>query len=434
TIKASGVEAGVSLLANKIEPFNTTVLFSDKTLSIGSEILNINNGVAKVEADFIIEKWIPGTYSVDVKVPADKGIHVIYDVPGIGLSLDGLINGDLQLYGNKSMFSINSDLKVDECIIGIGQKEETEQRDRRPLSIDMDFTTGKDVQFIWPSKTLPILQATAQSDQVINFKLDSLSNTFSVNGDIKIKHGGINYFQKSFYLTKGSILFNESELKFDPILDFTAKIKEVDSRGEVVNISLILDKTPLSKFEPRFESDPPLPDVEIFSILGTGIFTEIGSEKIDLTSALLLTSDLVTQFGIIQTFEKKVKSIFNLDLFSIRTQMIQNILIDRYVEDSSRFTDGRLDSFGSYLNNTTLYLGKYFGNDIFLQALLQISNEQLSAAGQLSATDELSLESTISLEWQTPFFLLGFSIKPDFNDPLSSIQNTSLKLSWDYSY
>ncbi len=431
---ATGVEAGVSLLADTIDPFDTTIYFSDKTMIIGPETLKIKDAEALIGADFVFEKWIPGTYNVDINVLQDNGIHVIYDVPGIGLGLDGLVNGDLQLFGNKGMFSIDSDLRVDDCIIGIGQKEPASRSGRLGLSINMKFTTGNNVQFIWPLKTLPILQATSQSNQVINVNLDSLSNTFSVKGDIKIKHGGINYFQKSFYLTKGSILFNESELKFDPILDFTAKIKEVDSRGEVVNISLILDKTPLSKFEPRFESDPPLTDVEIFSILGTGIFTEIGSEKIDLTSALLLTSDLVTQFGIIQSFEKKVKSIFNLDLFSIRTQMIQNILIDRFVEDSSGISNGRLDSFGSYLNNTTLYLGKYFGNDIFLQALLQISNEQLTSAGQLSTTDELLLESTISLEWQTPFFLLGFSIKPDFNDPLSSIQNTSLKLSWDYSY
>jgi hypothetical protein len=208
----------------------------------------------------------------------------------------------------------------------------------------------------------------------------------------------------------------------------------VDTEGEVVNISLILDKMPVSQFTPRFESDPPLSDIEIFSILGTGVFTQIGNEQIDLTSALRLTGDLVTQFGLIQSFEKKVKDILNLDLFSIRTQMIQNILIDRFIDTGTARDNIYLDSFGSYLDNTSLYLGKYFGDDIFLQAVVQISTQEILESGQLNATNELFVESSVSFEWQTPLFLLGITVKPDFDDPLASIQNTSLDLSWGYSY
>ncbi|MCD6397523.1 MAG: translocation/assembly module TamB domain-containing protein, partial [Spirochaetaceae bacterium] len=322
----------------------------------------------------------------------------------------------------------------EDSIISLGAIEQSDSVRTIPLFINMKFTSGKKVQFLWPSENLPILRATATQGQIINVTMDSLSDIYSVIGDVDIKYGSIYYFQKSFYLSEGTIGFNENESKFDPLLGFRAQIKEVDSSGEIVNITLIQDKLPISKFSPRFKSDPPLSDVEIFSILGSGVFATIGNEQIDLTSALILTGDLVAQFGIIQSFENKVEDVFKLDLFSIRTQVIQNILIDRFVDNSTIDNGVYLDSFGRYLDNTNLYLGKYFGNDIFLQGQLQISNQKVLDSGLLYASNKLFFESTISLEWKTPLFLLGFSIKPDFVDPVASIQNTSLALSWGYSY
>lgn len=433
-LHAADAKGNVFMVPEEIEPFNTNIIFKDRSITIGPKILYISNSTAKIGASFIISKWALSTFLVNIETLGNEGLHIIYDISRIGLGLDGFITGGLNINGNKYGIYIDSDLTVDECIISLGPGTPGTSTGKTPIFTDMKFTSGRKVQFLWPSNTLPILWATANIGQTINFNMDNLSRTYSVIGDIDIKHGSIYYFQKSFYLSEGFLIFNENETKFDPLLDFKAQIKEVDTEGEIVNISLIQDKMPVSQFAPRFESDPPLSDVEIFSILGSSVFTNIGNEQIDLTSALLLTGDLVTQFGIIRNFENKVKDIFKLDLFSIRTQMIQNILIDRLIDNSSTNQDIYIDSFGRYLDNTTLYLGKYLGDDIFLQALVQISKQQLLTADQFYATNELSIESTVSLEWQTPFFLLGFSVKPDFIDPISSIQNTSLELSWGYSY
>jgi translocation and assembly module TamB len=424
----------IAMVQEDIEPFSTEIVFDNRTINIGPEVLEVGNSLVRVGVSLLINNWVPDTYALDIKTLDETYLHIIYNVPAVGLGIDGFAAGSLTIMGNEYGTSINSDLLVDDCIINLGQSSSEPSNSDFSLFTDMKFTTGRKVQFIWPTNTIPILRATAEPGQSISFKMDNTSSTYSINGDVNIKYGGIYYFQKSFRLSEGSIIFNENESKFDPLLDFKAQIKEVDSEGEVINISLIQDKMPVSQFAPRFESDPPLSDVEIFSILGSGIFANIGSEQIDLTSALKFTGDLVTQFAIIQSFENKVKEIFNLDLFSIRTQMIQNILIDRLVDSGGSNQDAYLDSFGRYLDNTTLYLGKYLGDDIFLQALVQISNEEILAADQLNGSNRLFVESTVSLEWQTPLFLLGFSLKPDFLDPIASIQNTSLELSWGYSY
>jgi len=433
SIHVEGAKADVYMVPEEIDIFSTEITIKERTMKIGPEILNIHNSSVKIGMELTINNWIPDTFSLNIETLNQDRFRIIYDVPYIGLGIDGYVNGGFNLSMDEYGLHITGNLLAEECIIILGTMSNDNTGSDVNLLVNMLFTTGKKVQFIWPSNTLPILKATAEQGQVIKLNMDNFNETFSLKGDVNIKYGEIYYFQKSFYLAEGSINFDETQSKFDPSLGFEAQIKEIDADGNIVNISLIQDKKPVSQFAPRFESDPPLSDVEIFSILGAGVFAEIGSEQIDLTSALVLTGDLVTQFAIIRNFEKKVKNIFNLDLFSIRTQMIQNILIDKFVHDGTAEQEVYLDSFGRYLDNTTLYLGKYIGDDIFLQALLQINNQQFIDT-DLYATNKLLIESTISLEWQTPLFLLGFSVKPDFVDPISSIQNTSLELSWGYSY
>ena len=433
-LHAREVNANVLMVPESIEPFDTSVVFKDKTMIIGPESLQISNNLVRIDFNATFSKWLPGIWVLNIDTEEEDKLHIIYSVSSIGLGIDGFVDGKLNIFSNEYGISINSDLNVNDCIISLGPSTPRLTHGSNAIFTDMKFTTGRKVQFLWPSNTLPILRATANTGQVLTLAMDNLSRTYSLNGEIGIKYGSIFYFQKSFYISEGSLIFNENEAKFDPLLDFRAQIREVDTEGEVVNISLILDKKPVSQFTPRFESDPPLSDIEIFSILGTGVFAQIGGEQIDLTSALLITSDLVAQFGLIQSFEKKVKDIFNLDLFSIRTQMIQNILIDRFVGSDTTSEEIYMNSFGSYLDNTSLYLGKYFGDDIFLQAVVQIGTQINLEDDQPDATNESFIESSVSFEWQSPLFLLGITVKPDFDDPLSSVQNTSLDLSWGYSY
>jgi len=211
-----------------------------------------------------------------------------------------------------------------------------------------------------------------------------------------------------------------------------AEIKEIDNSGRPVTISLIVDNEPLSTFTPRFVSQPALSTVEIANILGANLYTQFSGTQTDLTSALLLTGDIFSQFSVVRTFEQQVKDVFNLDLFSLRTQMVQNIILERVLNQNIT-QDPQADvTLGRYLDNTTLFLGKYLGNELFFEALLQIQQEPISIGD--FQRDELNFTMEVGLEWNTPLFLLNLSISPDFVEPLNSIENTSVGLSWDYSY
>lgn len=432
-LDAKGASGKVSYITDTIIPFNTAILFKGKNMHIQAVDLHAGDAVVQTEADFVFTKWIPSEYVIKFRTNGKNSLHVLYKLGSAGLDVDGFAMGTFSLNGGPGHFNISGKLYIDNCIIALGQKEKSSKSNvTSKTSVNMDFITGRKVEFLWPSTNFPILKAYADTNQKLLVRMDGANDTYSINGIINVKYGEIYYFQRNFYINTGAIIFKETEISFDPLLDFKAQIHEVDSKGEVVNVYMILDKTPLSKFSPRFESDPPLSNVEIMSMLGANVYAQLGGEKIDISSALRLTGDLVSQFSLVRGFEQKIKDIFKLDLFSIRTQVIQNIIVDRFLNESS-VANNSSDLFGKYLDNTTLYLGKYFGNTLFLQTMIQFGTNSPILTDK-SPVESLHVQSKVSLEWKTPLFLLNFSIEPDFIDPVSSLNNTSLGLSWGYSY
>ena len=432
TLNVKGAVGELSYLIDPIEPFNTTITFSKKNMHVSTAVMKSGDADVTGEADFTFNKWVPGKYRLDFATINEPGVHLLYRIGSIGLGINGYAAGNLRIEGLGSQTKISGKLKVDKSIIALGQTEKSSVEGSSNTSVDMEFTTGRKVEVLWPSTNLPIIKANTEPDQTLHVVMDGISGTYSVKGDIAVKYGEIYYFQRNFYLTSGTIIFNENEESFDPLVDFEARIREVDSEGEAVNVYMYLDKTPLSKFSPRFESDPALPTVEIMAMLGSNVFAQLGSEKVDITSALVLTGDLVSQFSIVRGFEQKVKDIFQLDLFSIRTQMIQNIILDRFA--GSGISDNTSsDLFGKYLDNTTIYLGKYFGNSLFLQTMVQLGTTS-GFSEDYTGNESLQIQTTINLEWETPFFLLDLAIEPDFINPVSSLDNTSLSFSWGFSY
>mgnify|MGYP001410214590 CR=1 FL=1 len=113
-----------------------------------------------------------------------------------------------------------------------------------------------------------------------------------------------------------------------------------------------------------------------------------------------------------------------LDLVSIRSPFVQNLLLDRVLSPIEGSTADLLD-------NTTLSLGKYFGSDLFLEALLRLRSPALGAGAPSGSGLESDLE--LSLEWATPFFLLEWSFIPQTQETLYVTDN-SLSLRWRLTY
>jgi hypothetical protein len=187
----------------------------------------------------------------------------------------------------------------------------------------------------------------------------------------------------------------------------------------------------LSDFTPTFESDPPRTDAEIVALLGGPLQTQIAESGL-AGSAVMVSSDLISHFGILRPFEQSVRDLLRLDLFSIRTQMVQNVVLDKVLgagDEAALSQQGQepvqQDPLGRYFDNTTITLGKYIGTDLFLETMVRISERPGPG---------VDTEVILSFEWPTPFFDLEWNMSPSAPDLDTFLADNQISITWRYSY
>jgi hypothetical protein len=282
------------------------------------------------------------------------------------------------------------------------------------------------VEFVWPSEELPVIQAYAGMGDTIAITSDSSTGRFAVTGDVSLRSGEVFYFQRSFYIREGRLSLSENEVKFDPLLSARAEIRDRSEEGPVT-IAMIIDNAPLSSFTPRFESNPPLSQMEIISLLGQNLTGTAGNESSGGMLALS-TTDLLIQSRVIRRFEREVRNFLNLDMFSIRTQLLQNAVM-QITGMQKQPVDNR-SQFGNYFDNTTIFFGKYIGADMFLQTMLSLRYDPAKADGTAGG---LKIEPDISIEWRGPLFNIQWNLVPQHPENLF-INDLSFTLNWRWSF
>jgi hypothetical protein len=167
--------------------------------------------------------------------------------------------------------------------------------------------------------------------------------------------------------------------------------------------------------------------VEIFSLLGQNLAGPGSGDEAGTTLAAILepTADFFSQFYLVRSVERSVRNFLRLDMLSFRTQLVQNSFLQW---TGVRNPVDRIGRLGNYLDNTTVFIGKYFGSDIFTQAMLSLRyNENRIEWGGL--TPELD----IGVELRNPLFDVRFNVVPLHPENLF-INDLSFTLSWRRSF
>ena len=92
----------------------------------------------------------------------------------------------------------------------------------------------------------------------------------------------------------------------------------------------------------------------------------------------------------------------------------------------------------SYLDNTTIFMGKYFGEYFFLEGLVSFNSRDFDIY-QYNDYDVpdfmgMHIKTELSLEVDTPLFLMDLTLYPQLTDFYNSLTDTSLEFSWRFSY
>lgn len=299
---------------------------------------------------------------------------------------------------------------------------------------DFYITFSKNVRFILPKSDEPIMTAYIKEGDEIRFLYDTRYKNASVSGNINLKGGEIYYFNKSFYITDGSFNFPSNSFN-EPRLSLRAKLTDFDSNGNKVDIFLVLNNSTLDNINPHFESYPQKSTSEIMAILGNVIISETGEESgTGLgTLANLFSSgiDIMGRAGVInnnfstRSLTDSIRENLNLDMFSLRSQLLQNVLLD------SVFTPGATvySPISRILNNTTIFFGKQITGQIFLKGLIKLNSKEKRKNKNPFLARDLMLDFEMSLEWENPIGTFTFSTNPVNLFPQNLMDNFGISYS-----
>ena len=426
-ILAGGV-AESPLSPQPVGPFRARLSLDEKQVSISGFVAD--GGAAlplSVRGSATVEHWIPVLFALDLATTGPSGIPISYQFGP--MLFDGMAAGAVTVAGDLETVTIDGEVEAVSAEVSLVEIAPVSGADD-PLRVEVAVTTGRSVEFTWPSPQFPVLRLLLVPSEAVRIGYDGRSGDVSVQGDLSVRGGDLFYFNRQFLLREGRIGFAGDETSIDPQLVVRAEARQRDPQGEPVRIILEADTT-LSRFGPdtvRLSSDPPQSALVLDALLRDPLVRGDGPDDGGAAgmSAAAFSGDLLAQVALLRPVERALREALGVDMVSIRSQFVQNLVLDGFgASDATGVGPGT----GNPLDNTSLSFGKYLGSDLFLTMLLR-----LDAPGS-QPDDDLPLLSDIelSLEWATPFFMLEWSFLPRNLNTLFVTDN-SISLRWGWSY
>ena len=295
-----------------------------------------------------------------------------------------------------------------------------------PVRSDLKINIGQHVSFIVD----PLLRAVFVPNSEFSFRYDSSDKDFRMDGEIALRSGDISYLNRSFYLKRGSLKFNGNDPLFNPLITVQAETRERDDSGNEIRITLSAENQHLQDFNPIFSSVPAKSEAEIRTMLGQ---IALGDSE-NVTSFLMATSDYAIQSLFGRAIENKLRDFLNFDILSFRTNILQNAVKQTFSNknsDSSEKTFG----IGNYFDNSTVYIGKYFGSNMYADALMHWTYDETRVEDKYTLGG-LLFKPEFGFELNSPYVNIRWNMAPDIDAIMNGrlLPSTSVTLSWKISF
>ena len=136
--------------------------------------------------------------------------------------------------------------------------------------------------------------------------------------------------------------------------------------------------------------------------------------------------DYLLRASLCRHMENRLLDSLSFDILSFRTQFLQQALMQALNLQSEE------PNIGNYFDNTTVYIGKYIGTTVYMDAMFRLVYDQNVSDNSLG---KLRLQPEIGLELPTPFANIRWSFAPDLTSAQNLwVPNTSISLSWQFSF
>ena len=400
-----------------IGPVTVNLEFLGRSLKIVPSNIGPSGQIWTLSGLAALDHLLPQEYQLSLET--DVASSLPYSYLGMGIRADGIATGLLTVKGNPTSLILGGKMTAHDSVVSMAQGSYIPSGgDYFGINSDLTVVSGRNVEFVFPSQQFPVLRAVMATNQSLFIHWNEAVNDFALIGKLDLKTGELNYLNQTFTLREGSVTFNDDENGIDPRLVVRAELKTRTDTGPMT-ITLRGD-SPLSKFSPRFTSDPYRTPEELQQLVGNTLSLPTDyAQTTGLKTALSLASDVGTSF-LLKPFEESVKKNFSLDLFSVKTEILKKSLL------GGNAPLGASD----YLDNTRVFFGKYLGDDLFLQGSVAFRQNTVVSQQQ---TTPLLVEPEISMDFQTPFFGLNWTMQPQHPETLFVSDNT-VTFKWVWSY
>jgi hypothetical protein len=438
-----------NFISEEIRPVPFNILAEGYDMTFGPVVTASGRGAGTASGWFSFENWIPRNIGLNITIPRETPIP--YDIDIAGFTADGNASGVLALDLNTddrfmqitgALFMNNTEMYVN--MEGLSYNFDREREDMYNTVVDLTITSGSMVEFFWPNPMSPILRANPEMGTVFHISSDTQSGQFSIVSDVKIRSGELFYFDRNFYIRQGSLTFRENETQFNPRISARAEIRDRSDSGPVT-ISMIIDNQPLLSFEPRFEASPSLTQLEIYTILGQNLYNVEGgntdmmaqrfllASSTDFIAQIVSGSNVLSQALYFRQVERNIRKFLNLDMLSIKTRFFQNAIASGSQMFSLSPVD-RISRVGNYFDNTTVFIGKYIGQDMFIQGniTLKFDEESFTSSG-LNPFRGLRPKPDFEIELQSPFLNIRWGFIP-YHPQNWWVNDNSITLIWSKSF
>lgn len=415
---------------------------------VPSTLVSLGKGLASVEYHMDFNRWLPN--SLELKINIDENRKVPLDMSFPFIHANGQASGNLSLAFtlpnevNVSGFVIADDTDVEivattlqnqfslkNIIMSVPTRhkknqEAVEEEDDFIYNVDFDIIVGQRVQLLFN----PFLRGVVSPGTPISLYYDSYSGDFSFQSDIELRGGEISWLNRNFYMKEARVLFNESQDSIDPRVTVRAETRERDENGNLVTITLSANNQNVSNFNPVFSATPAKSEREIMQLLGQ----VVTADSTGVSDILGSSGDFFIQSTVMRRVENTLREMLNFDIFSIRTNVIQNSLKLSMDENANN----KQLSVGNFIDNSTVYMGKYFGSSIYVDSMLHWTYDETKIDNGTSVNGVV-FQPEIGFEMASPFVNIRMGVAPDIDSlqkglMSSWVPSTSMTLSWKFSF
>lgn len=347
-------------------------------------------------------------FTVDANMLAD--LYLYYGGDDSLFQIDGSVNGE-NLYFEANITDVASSL--------------ISTSDEEPLNFvsNLKITTGTHSAIAMN----PIIRAVLAPNTKFSMQIDNRARNYDIDGLFEVKSGDIAYLNRNFYIKSGLINFNTETIS-NPKVTLNAETREKDDEGQNVRIIFSVENQYLQELSPRFSSIPAKSETEILSLLGQIVLADSDSA----TDFLFAAGGYALQSSVGRQVENKLRQLLNFDILSLHTNFLQNTLSSRFGTNSS----SEQISFGNLFDNSTVYIGKYLGSNLYIDAMLNVSFKERKQSELQVSAGNLIFQPEFGMELESPFGNIRWNVAPDINALLNKqyVPSTSVTLSWKVAF